>query len=404
MRNNLSLYRILFVFALIVLFSACAPRLSVEVDNIANINAYKKPGIAYYLPQTSLIVNFRITKVEEKKGPFADYASEFLGNVDVIRQNKTYWEISGVNIDTRAVRDTQNLWLITGNMPWIFAVNLTPEGFLASINANDDTVYKQDYGFEQFVNQEKLQSIGQNIVTVDRGYKEVYDTVFKVETFDTIRRVVPIIKKRLIQKTVREQAREIADEIFSLRDDRNALLVGEGDSDYLPDGLALKEMLAGIDKLERQYLSLFIGRVDKTNYHYRYQWTPKIKNHITERIIYRFSPHYGLLPPTDMRGDPVYLIIKTMGTTEGLRNFYQTQDLLRRVEGVKANYNGLAYRIPELVSVQIKVGERLVAQKHLFLPQAGVVARLPLSLLSNPDVEIYFNPWTGSLQKINYRK
>ncbi len=403
MKNNFYLYRI-FVFTLMILFSSCAPRFTVEVDNIADVNTYKKPGLVYYLPQTHLIVNFTLTKVEEKKGPFADYASEFLGNVDVIRQNKVYWEISGVDINTRAVRDTQNLWIITGNIPWIFAVNLTPEGFLVSINSFEDTLYQQQYNIEQFVNQKKLQSVGQNIITVDRGYKEVYDTVFKVETFDTIRRVVPIIKKRLIQKTVREQAREVADEIFLLRDDRTALLVGEGDSEYLPDGLALKEMLAGIDKLEQQYLSLFIGHVDKTNYHYRYEWTPKIKNNITERIIYRFSPQYGLLPPNDMRGEPVYLIIKTLETTEGLRNFYQTQDLLRRVERIKHDYEGLAYRIPELVLVQIKVGNKLIAQKQIFLPQAGVVARLPLDLLNNPQVEIHLNPWTGSLQSINYRK
>ena len=386
----------------IILLTSCSHKLDIAVVNIHKVDSYIPSSIAYYLPKTKISIELQLTKISEKKGPYADYAGEFLGSIDnVITQNKTYWEISDVKINTTPIRDTNNLWLITGALPWIYNIHLTPEGFLASINTIPRSSYKPFWQEEKFVEQNKYNTVTQNITTVDRGYKEVYDTIFKVQEFDTIQRVVPVIKKRLIRKSAREQAQEIANEIFTLRDDREALLVGEGDSEYLPDGQALKEMLQGIDKLEQQYLSLFVGRVDKTSYHYKYETIPEPKNNLTKQIIFRFSPQYGLLPIRDMRGKPVYLEIETLGTTAPLNTFTKNQELLRRIEKLPDGNRGLVYRIPEVAIVRIKMDNKLLAQKQILLPQAGVVARLPIEILKYGQAQIQFDPTTGSLISIS---
>ena len=398
---NKKIASIIFPIAIMILAS-CSHRIDVSVVNIQKVNSYLPQSVAYCLPQSKIIVELQLTKITEKKGPYADYAEEFLGTVNnIIRQNRTYWQISDVNISTVPVRDTNNLWLITGTKPWIYRVHTTPEGFLASINAEPNVNYQLQWQEEKFVEQSIYESVNQHITVIDRGYKEVYDTVFRIQEFDTTRRVVPIIKKRIIRKSTREQAKEIADEIFTLRDDREALLVGEGDSEYLPDGEALRLMLQGIDQLEQEYLSLFVGTVDKTSYHYKYETVPDIKNTITKQIIFRYSPEYGLLPITDMRGKPVYLEIETIGTTNPLQNFMQNQELLRRIEKIPAGKTGLAYRIPEIAIIRVKVENRLLAQKQVLLPQAGVIAHLPVELLDYGNIQIQFDPRTGALISVD---
>ncbi len=391
----------ILVTVFFILLTSCSHKLDIAVVNIHKVHTYIPRSIAYYLPKTKISIELQLTKVSEQKGPYADYTEEFLGSIDnVITQDRTYWEISDVKINTTPVRDTNNLWLITGTLPWIYNIHLTPEGFLASVNTNPHSSYKPSWQEEKFVEQNKYNTITQNITTVDRGYKEVYDTIFKVQELDTIQRVIPVIKKRVIRKSTREQAQEIANEIFTLRDDREALLVGEGDSEYLPDGQALKEMLEGIDRQEQQYLSLFVGRVDKTSYHYKYVTIPEPKNNLTKQIIFRFSPQYGLLPIKDMRGKPIYLEIETPGTTNPLKNFIKNQDLLRRIEKLPDGNKGLAYRIPEIAIVRIKLGNKLLAQKQILLPQAGTIARLPIEILKYGQAQIQFDPTTGALISI----
>ncbi len=386
----------------LVLLSSCSHKIDIAVINIHKVNRYIPQSLTYYLPKTKLIIELQLTKISEHKGPFADYTDELVGNVqNIIRQDRTYWQITDIKIRTAPIRDTNNIWLITGQQPWIYMLQLTPEGFPISLNLSGKNNYTPHWEEEKLVEQPTYKTVTQTVTTIDRGYKEVYDTIFQIQRIDTIQRIVPIIQKKVIKKSTREQAQEIANKIFTLRDDREALLVGEGDSEYLPDGQALTVMLKGIDQLEQQYLSLFTGRIDKTSYHYKYQTVPDIKNSITKTIIFRFSPKYGLLPITDMRGKPVYLEIETLGTTNPIKNFIHDQDLLRRIEKLPDNNHGLAYRIPEIAIVRIKLDNKLLAKKQILLPQAGTVARLPLQLIKYQGIQIEFDPYTGAIRSIN---
>ncbi len=386
------------------LFTSCSRQLDLAVVNAHQVKSYMPQYIAYYLPKTKLSLELQLTKISEQKGPYADYADEFLGsNENIIKHNHTYWQITDIKIKTTPIRDTNNLWFITGKTLQAYNVHITQDGFLASINKAPEQQYSLSWQEEKFVEQSKYKSVTQNLTTVDRGYKEVYDTIFHVQEFDTTQRVVPVIKKRLIKKSPREQAQEIANEIFTLRDDRTALLEGEGDSDYLPDGQAIKVMISGLDKLEKQYLSLFVGRVDKTSYHYKYVTVPDIKNYLTKAMIFRFSPQYGLLPITDMRGKPIYLEIETFGTTKPLKNFIKSQDLLRRIEKLPY-YKGIAYRVPEIAMVRILLDNKLLAQKQILLPQAGTIARLPIDIFRQKNIQVEFDPHTGAILSIDSKQ
>ena len=394
----------IYYFLLLILFSSsCSNKLTLKVINIHSINEYLPNYIIYYLPKTKIIIELELSKITEQPGPYSLYTQEFLGNINnVITNKRTYWQISDIKINTQGIRDTNNLWVISSNNTHAYKIQLTPEGFIASFNTKKQKKYHFLSKEEKFIEQTKFKSYPNNSLIIDRGYKEVYDTIIKIEKTDSLQRIVPIIKKRFVKKTTREQAKEIANEIFNIREDRAALLVGEGDSEYLPDGQALKIMLEGLDKLEEKYLSLFVGRVDKVLYHYKYQIVPDIKNKIYKTIIFRFSKENGLLPYTDMRGEAVYLIIKILQTTNPIIEFNNKQSFLERVskKSKKTKNFGLAYRIPEIAIVQVKLGNRLLAQKYILLAQAGSVQRLPHKLFLKNNVQVIFNPYTGAIESI----
>ncbi len=394
--------KILYIIAISILLSSCyTQKIVFKTRNIENIKDYSPDYFVYYLPKTQLIINLQATQIVENKGPYADYAQEFLGNLtNIIKQNRTYWQLGNIQITTKPIRDTNNIWVVNSNIVNAFNFQLTRQGFPVAIN-QFVKFKQQEEQIQNFSNQniKKTDSLG--LTVIDQGFKEVYDTIFKTEQYDTIQRTIPIIEKKLIKKSVREQARDLANKIFELKDNKEALLIGEGDSDYLPDGQALKEMLEGIDKLEKQYLAQFIGRRDKTIFHYKFTYVPNPTNDIVQKIICRFSPKLGILPAGDLRGDPVIIEIVSHKTTGKISNFVTEQNLLQRITGAKSQNQGIAYRIPEMVTVKIKLNNTLLAEKNMLIAQFGTVAHLPVSIFKNKTTKILFDPKLGSIISIS---
>ncbi len=392
--------RLTYILLFITIISGCRTESFIRSERISQVKNYNPGAFVYYLPATKIIVEVEAVKVVENKGIYADYAKEFLGNLgNIITENRTYWELSNIKISSVPVRDTNNIWTFTSSEPQHYSFQLTPEGFPVALGKNIEFKHWQT-GTQSYLWQNRRTDSSETLLVIDQGYKEVYDTIFKIEKYDTIQRTVPIIERRFIKKSTREQARELADKIFLLRDDREALLVGEGDSEYLPDGEALKIMLKGLDKLEKEYLAQFIGRTDKTIFHYRFEIIPEHTNDIIQQVLFRFSPEKGILPPSALKGEPVIFEMKSSFSTKPIANFNQNQRILRRVDNVKDNRRGLAYRIPEKVTVQVKKNNKILAEKQMLVSQFGTISFLPVKLFESKKLKIEFYPEYGSIKSI----
>ncbi len=398
------MFKKLSFFAIIaLLLASCATNknIFIQTTKLDQTNGFSNNYFTYYLPKTQIIINIQATKIVENKGPFADYAREFLGNLNnIITKNRTYWQISDIKISSRPIRDTNNIYVVRSSVVNAYNLQLTKQGFPIALNKNINytSITPETQSFTKL---NRKTDSSETLLVIDQGYKEVYDTIFKTQTYDTIQRTIPIIEKRFIKKSIREQARDLANKIFELRDDREALLIGEGDSDQLPDGQALKEMLGGIDKLEKQYLAQFIGRTDKTIFHYKFAYTPEPTNNVIQTIIFRFSPKLGLLPAEDLRGQPVILELISHQTVDKIRSFTQKQDILKLLQKNPPKNSGLAYRIPELVTVRLIYNGKVLAKKDLFIAQFGVVSHLPAQIFKNPDLKIEFYPNLGAIKSIS---
>ncbi len=394
----------LLILSLLLFSFSCSHKIYVYSTKPEQVKQYLPNYVTFYLPQTKIKVELEAERIVRNKGPFANYAKKYLGNLkNIIYKNSTHWKIIDVNISTQPVRDTNNLWVVWSNSQLPFLINLSPQGYILSINKPVNYNWQRPQT-QVFVKASKLQDSSDYFSIVDQGYKEVYDTVFRTVKYDTIQRTVPIIKSKEIAKSPQEQAKDLANAIFDLQDQRMSLVSGDLDMNVFPDGQALQEMLKGIDKLENKYLALFVGHVDKSIFHYSFDLVPQYKNVIYEQIIFRFSDKIGVLPAKDLRGAPIILEIRSSESTRPLKTFNQNQNLLHRIQMPKFNQKGIPYRIPEIADVYIKYKGKILAHKKVQIAQFGTLGYIPISLLKKRNIQIEYYPNTGALKSIERTK
>ncbi len=119
---------------------------------------------------------------------------------------------------------------------------------------------------------------------------------------------VPVDRKDFTERSLEDAAREAASTIFSLRKHRLELITGMAGENVF--GAGLPAALAEIDRLEEEYLALFMGKQSVQTVVRSYTVTPEAGE--TNRIVCRFSETEGLLPTDDLSGSPVVLEMKSL--------------------------------------------------------------------------------------------
>jgi len=387
-------------FILLLIFFSCRSNF-IDVERPTKDTPLNKEGIFYVLPLSKIIVEVEISKIIKTKGPYVNYTEKYLGKLsNVIRENNTTWELNNISFHSVSVPDSQNVFYLTQNTGTPLPVKLTKEGFLISYNC-DEEYTSNDYKFfkNNTYNNSEL-NFSFDIISSDKAYKIKYDTIYKIQTYDTIIKKIPILKPSIVKKTIEEQAEELADKITILTDDRAALLVGEGDNDYLPQGAALKLMLNQIDNLMASYIKMFIGQTDTIHYKYYYTYTPTKDDINTDISLFKFSINSGVLPVDNLFGEDVILKFSSISNLKSiedyttLHNFYFTSD--------KPKNKGLYYRIPQKVKLQVLYKNQILAENSMLIAQLGTVTFLPAKMFNNENLKIKFYPDLGSIKQIYY--
>ena len=141
-------------------------------------------------------------------------------------------------------------------------------------------------------------------------------------------------------------ARNAAAAIFSLRKHRLDLISGEAGENVF--GAGLPAALERLDRLEQEYLELFLGRRVVTTETHRFRVTPAEGK--LQQIVCRFSPDAGLLPANDLTGDIVLLQ-------------YEPQGMAVDEAGVRPTSSTIPYRIAALTRCSlIAAGQEQAAQ------------------------------------------
>ncbi len=384
----------LVLFIAILMSVAACKTVETPIVNTVNISAVesgKNYKISYILPRTAIRIKVKVRKKTYEKGRYQQYAQAFLKLNDVITEDKELWTISSVEFSSYPLPDTSKVYMFeTKEMEDVVAFSLTKKGFLKSVYPslqNDVRPYRKLRAKRQKSGKHKQYrskcSGSKCAVNKQVGFKNV---------------LLP--PKVLKKQSLREQAAELSQIILSLREDRAAILVGDGYTENMPDGEALALMLKEIDVVHSQYLSMFAGKTTVEDFEYNFTYIPENGRKFSKAMLFRFSQEKGMVGNADMSGLPAMLEVEAYNTLSAYEKFKYKNMFLTKSR--KKSNLGLNYNIAATAKLRLLYNDSCIAENQMVIPQMGIVDKLPAEYL-NGNYTIDFYPNLGTLKSVKKR-
>ena len=327
-------------------------------------------GFFYALPQTVFKVDLLVEKIQKRRGPLADYAEDYLGTTAIIPTNSSSYRILDVKIESEYEADPSQLYYVQfptekSKDEESLTFSLT---HLGTILAFDDEDIKAE---------KTTREVDQNIFFIegdddfhyypDYNRKKKVDTITRKITIDTVSIERFIFKTSWVDKSTKDRAEEAARQIAGLREARFQLLTGYQEVNY---GESMKYMDYQLQKMEQQYLELFVGK--------------ETKSHVLQTIYYipEKAKTSDILLTLD-NGQEVEIKVSPAGNMGSI-----PQNALSKADNIY-------YRVPDMAEVEISYDGEVMFRKRMPVNQLGVVALAPLS-----RSKTQFDPNTGTLIKI----
>lgn len=332
-------------------------------------------SVVYSLPETGIRVTVEAEQVKFVHGPYYQYAEKYLGIPNAPSTDRETWKITNVSLETYGEPDPNEVHKASG--PYASALSLTADGVLIGINS-DVKSGKED--------------VSSSVYTPDVAVPDEPWPDRSMHSF--LNEVDTISPEMYTAKTLQQKALETAHDITKIRKRKFKSLVFGYDK-ALPDGEAYNTMVAQLDKLEKKYVGLFIGKSYKAKHTYVFNIVPGAKNGKSE-IVFRFSTSKGVVPTTDLSGKPVML---ELDPNTSLEKSNGQMAAVQPTTTPETSNSGLFYRIPGNAEVRLLDGTQTLLESHLTLAQFGKVAPIPEGLL-NGNYSIRLHPATGAIQRI----
>ena len=329
-------------------------------------------GVVYSLPQTGIRVHVKASRERLVHGPFAAYAQKMLGIDNVPSADVDRWNMDEIQIEMFSEPDPEQVHKALGKAAQM--VSLTESGILAGINS-DINVEKPVFQTSSFL----MKGLDQKNKFTDLSIWSYYSPT------DSTRRF------KMVSKNEEQKAAEAAETIFNLRNSRFALLTN-ADDEALPDGKSFEVMTQELGKMEENYVALFIGKSEKQNYEFSFDYVPGSKT-VKGEVFFRFSDDRGVLPKSDLSGRPIVVDVTKS------ENLATKQSGLSTSDNPFAGKSGLYYRMPGMAEIRIMDGNAQLATSRAAIAQFGSTAPIPEDILDgNFKLEFFTN--TGAVKSI----
>lgn len=366
----------LIIIVFCVSFFSCKSVSETTGGKISNSELTKKQGIVYALPKTSLSFKVEVVRTEVVPGPYYKFAEKYVGIADVPRQRAISWEMANIEINSFSEIDESEFYIL--NPSGKFNVNLNDlleNDLVFPVNVS----VKDQYANQFFGKNDDSQGVVFKDLSVTKYIGEEKVTYYKRVQRDSIFAKVPVTKTQSVYKSFEDKAEEAASFIFMIREKRFELLSGM--ADYYPDGKALEVALKEMERLENEYLDLFIGKTYQTTYVANFEFSPGSQELNQPNILFRFTEDKGILPANDLSGRPIIVELEKINEIQNLSKL----DQLSISEKDK-----LYYRIPQLTNISIIDGSSYIAGRKLKMYQYGETLEIPAMYLLDKERFIQF--------------
>lgn len=363
------------------------------VDHIPDSGFRLSGGVYYMLPKSRVEIKIQVKKTDLIKGPYAQFAGKYLGIDNVINSTMTIWQIDEITVDTYAIPDTSQLHYVamrdvdSSSIPVSFQLNFNNIGTLTGSSKMEDAILSESTS---------ISAPGISYSNVFKFYAEsnlfeTIDTIVERVAKDSVMVEQTVLKKKMVEKPIEQRAKEAADVIQEIKEQRLRLLTGYQEIPY--DPATIKYMAGELEKMEQDYIELFTGLKVETTFSRSFYFTPELADDCIPLAMARFSPQDGVLSLESNRGETMYVRFCSQGVAEAHKRHLVPDSLAQN----KRLYTGFVYRVPEWASVTIYLGNKVQKEVNMPLPQFGKTARLPYFIS-----RFKMDPETGAILNVVY--
>lgn len=328
--------RKIFFASLLVLASVVASaQVKVSPLSEASSKNVKGPSFVYMLPTTSFKVTVTEIIVTDYKGYFSDYSESLLGLTNIIRENKTHYEIGAVELEPVTTPDVLNAFVVSCKNPASLDPLFTKEGY--GVTDQCSRVYVSQKA--------ELPDFFKNYA--DISYTQQQEAFVDTKIIDGVVTQVPANHTKTVSKSFEQKARQAADAIMKSRNDQYMLVAGEQETPYSGDAIA--KMLSELKAWENNYMSLFTGVTLRDTVKYVLYITPQTGADDIE--MFSFTETKGLVDGQ----------VKTDAYTLKLAPLYNAKRISEAVEDLKSSTDlssELRYKKATPVRVQMYINGR----------------------------------------------
>jgi hypothetical protein len=343
--------KLVFIFLFLPSVQVFAQRINKEIpDN----------SVVYALPKTSIEISVEVLKDRYIPGPYVRYAEEQLSVNNVSTREDVSYRTGKISMKPVIEADYEYMYSLPIGEKTVLDASflaLSSEGLIFTLN--EPKKFMVNYA----------SSIPENYqIYPDRLPSSPLSTqkefiMERVKT-DSGFISVPFQQSIVEKKDIQSKAEEAAKFLFSLRQRRFELVTG--DVDHAFSGSSLKDALDEISRLEKEYLSLFLGKHFVESRLYTFYVTPEKSLDKKAYPVFYFSDADGALTETTRTSIPFTLNVVPLGK-------------INYVEGVKNRIKiaNIYYRVPEIADVQLLQGSKEVCSGRMQIYQMGKEFILP---------------------------
>jgi len=354
-----------------------------------------REGLFYALPRTVVHVTLTVERIENYKGPYAEYAQRYLGLQNVVPANGVEYRLAGVEVTTSSEPDPEHYYFVQtgekfpkGERAALLA--LSESGLIiGSLPDQRDTVSRNI----RIIREPAGVTLSEKDVFpeifkyyADISVFEKVDTIIRKISMDTLTMEKQILKRTMVEKSPEQKAREAADFISKIKENRFNLLTGYQEVSYNQE--TLEYMDTQLKILEKEYMKLFTGiSIHKTET-VHFTFIPLASQLNREIPLCKFRYDKGIMALDVPGGQAVTIQVQRTGSTSGVSSF------LSRIPDENRE-KGFYYRIPEFARIMVTGPAGIMEETQCLVNQLGVISVLPVNRW-----KVRFHEQTGGISGV----
>lgn len=356
---------IIFSLAVVLIVSSCTTVQYIASSGVASPissdRVISNGSLVYGLPRTVFTVRVKVERTVETPGPYAQYAQQLLGLDNAIMAENEFWEIAAVTVNSHIELDPSQLYVMESNGGIkANALKLKEEGFILDLNPEStERAYLAPSDNESDVNRFVSYDLGS-----DRYYYTEVDTAYRQIAFNSTFVNVPYISTQTRSVETSQLAQNAAENLFAIREGKMMILIGEANV-FPQDASSIQEL----NKMERDYLELFIGKSFTETLYYTFNIIPEESMIGNETAIFNFSELSGVEGLSSSRGTAVTIKMESEEKTATISNL-TILDSKNEIENV-------VYRVPDVTTVTISLDNEQLYNSRKLVYQFGTMLHLP---------------------------